>query len=87
VPIRVEFYGIPRERAGVASIDVEAGDLGEALLQVGHAVPELAESCIKDGRLLAGYLANINGQTFTSDPSTPLHPGDSVLILSVDAGG
>ena len=87
VSIRVEFYGIPRQRAGVASVDVEAGDLGEALLQICRAVPKLAGSCIEDSRLLPGYLANINGQKFTTDPSTPLQPGDSVLILSADVGG
>ena len=85
--IRVEFYGIPRERAGVASVDVNAANLGRALREVGRALPALADCCVADGRLLAGYLANINGQRFTTDPSTPLQPGDSVLILSTDVGG
>jgi molybdopterin converting factor small subunit len=87
VSIRVEFYGIPRQRAGVAFVEVDVSSLGEALAAVCVDVPDLVGCCIENGRLLDGYLANINGQRFTTDPSTSLQPGDSVLILSADVGG
>lgn len=85
--IRVEFYGIPRQRAGVASVEVEGDCLGEVLREVGASLPELAGACLDGDRLQGGYLANVNGTFFTSDPATPVKPGDAVLILSADAGG
>jgi molybdopterin converting factor small subunit len=85
--IRVEFFGIPRARANVPGLEVEAATLGEALEQVVQRIPQLAECCICENRLRGGYLANINTQTFTSEPTTPLGSGDTVLILSADVGG
>ena len=85
--VRVEFYGIPRERAGVDALEVPADNLEAALSEVAARLPRLAETCLRDGRLRDGYLANINGEQFTRDPATPLCPGDTVLILSADAGG
>jgi len=85
--IRVEFFGIPRARANVPVLDVEADTLGELLQQVVRQIPQLAECCISENRLRDGYLANINAQTFTSDPATLLQSGDTVLILSADVGG
>ena len=87
VTVRVEFFGIPRQRAGTESIDVEATDLAGALIEVSRKLPQLANSCFDNGHLRDGYLANINGTTFTADPATPLESGDCVLILSADAGG
>lgn len=85
--IRVEFYGIPRQRAGVEAIEVEAVSLGDVLLRVGEQLPELAKACLEAGRLLPTYIANINGESFTHDPETVLKSGDTVMILSADAGG
>lgn len=86
--VRIEFYGIPRQRAGVDSTVVEdVSDLGQALRAAAARFPGLAAACVEDGRLRSGYIANINGRWFTSDPASPLKPGDSVLILSADAGG
>ena len=85
--IRVEFFGVCRQRAGVASIDVDADDLRTALLEIGSQLPKFADVCIENGRLKPGYIANINGRSFTSDPATPLVSGDAILLLSADAGG
>jgi len=86
--VRVEFYGIPRERAGVDAIELRDPDtLGQALGMLGARLPGLAASCFVDGRLKVGYLANLNGERFTTDPTAALRPGDAVLILSADAGG
>jgi len=38
-------------------------------------------------RLRPSFVANLNGDQFVSDPLTRLNDGDSVLILSADAGG
>ncbi len=85
--IRIEFYGIPKQRSGVDAIDVEAATLGEAFQQLSAQLPRFAEACLAEGRLQPSFLANINGENFTTDLQTHLESGDTVLILSADAGG
>ena len=84
--ITIEFFGVPRQRAGTERVEIEAGSLGEALAVLCERFGGLAEMC--DGeRLRPGYVANLNGDRFVSEPDTPLADGDSLLILSADAGG
>ncbi len=85
--VTVEFYGIPRARAGTAAWQTQAATLEELLRAVGHRFPQLEGECLMNGRLAPGYTANLNGDRFVLDPATPLAPGDSVLLLSADAGG
>ena len=85
--ITVELFGIPRQRAGVAQVEVDGVRLDEILAALVARFPRLADECIADDRLQAGYLANLNGRRFVSDPDTLLQPGDALLILSADAGG
>ena len=85
--IRVEFYGVPRHRAGVAGMEVEAATLGDAVRELRRHLPQLAEICLADGRLCAVYLANLNARIFVSDPATRLAAGDCLLVLSSDVGG
>jgi molybdopterin converting factor small subunit len=84
--VRVEFYGIVAHRAGVPQTTVDGLHLGEVLANLAAELPAL-QMCIRDGHLLPGYLVNINGNRFVSDPGTPIRPGDSLLLLSADAGG
>lgn len=86
--VRIEFFGIPRERAGVAAVELaDAATLGQALRLLSSRLPLLADACIDNGCLKTGYLANLNGERFTTDSAAALRPGDAVLILSADAGG
>ncbi len=85
--VRVEFFGIPRERAGCSAREFEASTLGELLKQTADEFPRFAEGCLTENRLREGYLANINGRTFTTDPEASLQDGDCVLIVSADVGG
>lgn len=85
--VTVEFYAIPRQRAGVASIDASAGTLGGVLVDVGRRLPDFARECLEGDCLKRGYIANINGQQFIRDTHAELHDGDSLLILSADLGG
>jgi len=85
--VRVEFYGVARSRAGVESIDVEAETLQGAIQAAALRLPTFRRDCVDNGRLRDGYIANINGETFTRDPDAALRSGDAVLILSADAGG
>jgi molybdopterin converting factor small subunit len=82
----VEFFGVPRERAGVATLDVQAETLGELLSGLATHIPSFSEFIV-DKRLHPSFTANLNGDRFVSDPSTPLGEDDCVLILSADAGG
>jgi molybdopterin converting factor small subunit len=82
----VEFLGVPRQRAGVAELVVDAVTLGDLLETLSSRLPALADVIAGD-RLHSSFVANLNGDEFISDPRTPLRADDCVLILSADAGG
>ena len=84
--MRVELLGIPRERAGVAELELEADTLGQLFVALERRFPSLGV-VVEAGRLHSSFLANLNGDTFVSDPLTRLSASDCVLILSADAGG
>lgn len=87
MPVTLEFFGLVRHWTGRPSLAVDAQTLGAALQLVATEFPQLIPICVCDGRLQPGFLANVNGRRFTTDPQTPLESGDSVLILSSDVGG
>ena len=85
--VQVEFFGIPRARAGLAQTPASAETLGELIEFLSLKFPTLGACCFEGKCLKPGYVANLSGDRFTTDPTTPLRPGDTVLILSMDAGG
>jgi molybdopterin converting factor small subunit len=85
--IQVEFFGIPRARAGVDKATARGDCLGEVLADLARQFPELAEACIEDQQLRPGYTANLRGERFVPDPETQLSEGDTLLLLNLDAGG
>ena len=84
--MHVEFLGIPRERAGVADLDIEADTLGQLLSELVARFPDLRE-LVPNGELHPSVVANLNGDEFVSDPDRALAEGDHLLILSADVGG
>jgi len=84
--VHVEFLGVPRQRAGIDELDVQADTLGRLLGTLAVQMPALA-ALIVDDRLHPSFTASLNGDRFISDPETPLRNDDRVLILSADAGG
>ena len=84
--MHVEFFGVPRERAGISELEVHADTLGQLLGTLAVRMPSLSE-IIQSDRLHPAFVANLNGDRFVTDPDTPLGTGDFVLILSADAGG
>ncbi len=82
----IEFWGIPRQRAGISEIEVDADSLGQALTRAATRLPRLSDLIAGD-RLHPSLAANLNGDRFVCDPATPLVAGDRLLILSADAGG
>jgi molybdopterin converting factor small subunit len=85
--VTVEFYGVPRQRAGRAELVVLASTVAELLEGVERTCPGLTGLRRPDGRLTAQYLLSIDGRQFVTDPGQGLRPGDRVLLLSADAGG
>lgn len=84
--MHVEFFGVPRERAGMSRLEVEADTLGQLLGTLAVRIPSF-ENVMGVNRLHPAFVANLNGDRFVSDPGTPLGKDDCVLILSADAGG
>lgn len=76
--MRVEFFGVPRERAGVSETEVEAATLGQLFDELEARFADFSGPA---------FAANLNGDRFVSDRATPLRREDCVLILSADAGG
>ena len=88
--IRVEFFGIPRQRAGQPDAAIclaVPATLGALLQELGQQFPGLEGECIERGALQPGYLASLGGERFISDRSEMIAEGTSVLILSAEAGG
>ena len=84
--MHVEFLGIPRERAGIAEVEIDATTLGDVLGILAVRFPALRE-LITAGGLHPAVAANLNGDAFVRDPQTTLHADDRLILLSADAGG
>ena len=69
--MRVELLGLPRERAGVAELELQADTLGQLLVALAVRFPSLGELITAD-RLQPSFVANLNGDRFVSDPGTRL---------------
>jgi molybdopterin converting factor small subunit len=82
----VEFLGIPRERAGISEMELEAETLGQVLGELSARCPGLSELITPAG-LHPSIAANLNGDEFVRSLDTRLAEGDRLLILSADAGG
>ncbi len=85
--ISIEFYGIPRLRAGTPVIRLEAQTVGEALQELGRVCPALENTVLKKSVLHRAYRLSLNGEQFITDPTMLLRDGDVLLLLSADAGG
>jgi molybdopterin converting factor small subunit len=84
--MRVEFFGLPRERAGISELEIEADTLGQLITALASRFPAFGD-LMPAGHLHPSVAANLNGDVFVRDPETPFTKNDRVLILSADAGG
>jgi hypothetical protein len=85
--VTVEFYGVPRRRAGRAELTVDAVTAAAALARVAAACPDLGPLVTPDGRLARQYLLSVDGERFVADLAELLPAGTRLLLLSADAGG
>lgn len=86
-PVTVEFFGVPRLRAGRASLSVRAGTLRDVLAQVSAACPNLGGLLDEQGRVASHYLVSVNGDRFVREGDEDIAPGARVLLLTADVGG
>jgi molybdopterin converting factor small subunit len=82
----VEFFGIPRQRAGVAETSLVAADVAELLAEMETRFPRLAP-LREEGRLSPHYVLSLDGLRFLTSLDERLTPGSRLLLLSADAGG
>jgi molybdopterin synthase sulfur carrier subunit len=84
--VTIELYGLPRLRAGRPEVVVAGATPAEALRHLSVLCPGLSDLCRPDGSLAPHYLL-AKGDNFLPDLSSPLSPGDRLVLLSADAGG
>jgi molybdopterin converting factor small subunit len=85
--VQVEFYGLARRRAGRPHLAVPAASVAEALRQIVATCPQLADVLESEHRLSSRFLLAKNGSRFLDNLDEPLVSGDSLVLLSADAGG
>jgi len=89
--IRIEFFGIPRQRIGLAAVELPFPDapvtLGGTLVELGRRFPEFEAACLDHDRLKGQFIANLGGRRFVKDPQMVLTDGETLLVMSADAGG
>ena len=89
--VRVEFFGTVRLRTGTpeTSLATVQGTirLGEALAILSARFPELAGRCLRGNELCPGYRASIDGERFIGGSEDEIRDGQTLLIMSSDAGG
>ena len=85
--ITIELFGVPRLRAGTGRVELEAVDVGSAILGLGRACPTLVGSVLDGGTVHPAYKLSLNGDRFVDEPATALVDGDVLLLLAADVGG
>ena len=85
--VTVEFYGVPRHRAGVAELRVKPGTVADVLARVTQHCQGLSTLINADGELLSHYLLSVSGERFVTSMAEELPAGTRLLLLSADAGG
>ncbi len=92
VPCTVELYGMARLLAKTAKIALvlpPRAVLSSVFVALAGELPVLVGPVITPdrSRLTSGYACNVNGLDFVREPGFKINPGDSIIIISNDAGG
>jgi molybdopterin converting factor small subunit len=85
--VTVELFGVPRLRAGVASLTLEGTSVREVLLALGVRCPALEGTALHDGAPLPAYRVALNGDLAPVSPDRALRDGDVLLLMAAEAGG
>ena len=89
--IKIEYFGIPRQRVGVATetYEFEREEMGihEVLRAVAKKHPAFRQHCMDGDSINKHMTVNLNGNQFFQSQEGITRDGDALLILSADAGG
>ena len=89
--IVVEFFGTVRSRAETADTVLTSIDgklrLGEAIAVLSGRFPRLCGHCLIGNRLAEGFAASVDGKIFVTEPEDLIFDGQTLLLMSSDAGG
>lgn len=88
----VELFGVARMVAKTAQVTLAlpaGATLAHAFAALAELLPALKGRVIAadEPRLTDGYTCNINGRAFVRAPEATIEQGDTLVILSADAGG
>lgn len=92
VKIKVELFGAPRLHAGCREVELELPsnvDRHQVVRALARACPALVGTALREDLtdVQDGYVFNQNGVSFLGGESFCLRSGDSLLLLSNQAGG
>jgi molybdopterin-guanine dinucleotide biosynthesis protein A/molybdopterin converting factor small subunit len=88
----VELFSVARLVAKTSKVSLalpQGATLSHVFLALAERLPILVGPVITPERnsLTSGNACNINGKDFVRDPSVKVRAGDSIIIISADAGG
>ena len=88
----VELFGVARLVANTREVSLalpRSATIAEVVAALAEKLPVLVGRVINPDRqsLVNGYACNVNGREFVRSSAAAINPGDSVVILSADAGG
>ena len=92
VSIKVELFGTARLATGKRSVEVSLpanASRRDFICALAAACPQLVDHVLRPDLtdLQDGYLLNRSGRTFLTGDAISVVPGDSLLIISNQAGG
>ena len=92
VTVRVELFGTPRIRTGRRQVELsipQPANRGRLIAALVQECPALVGHGLKEDLtgLEDGFAFNLNGLTFPGESDFILAQGDSVLLISSQAGG
>ena len=90
--VPIELFGTARIRGGTRMVTLALPsyvELGQIVQALAAECPALVGNVIRRdlSRLEDGYTFNRSGVAFLGGETVSLHPGDSLLVLSSQAGG
>ena len=92
VAVKVELFGTARLTTGKRTVEVALptnASRRDFVSALASACPQLVDHVIRPDLtdLREGYLLNRSGRTFLTGDAISVAPGDSLLIISNQAGG
>jgi molybdenum cofactor guanylyltransferase len=92
IPCTVELYGVARLVAKTKDVSLalpSGATIAEVFAALAEKLPALVGRVISPDRsgLVNGYSCNLNGLDFVRSTTAKVSPGDSIVIMSADAGG